>query len=76
MKAETIGRRSARLHGVVVDKATVESDKNLFMAKIRRDRKATREIEGGPFRVMGVVGVAVIGGGCRNKTGRATQRGR
>ncbi len=71
-----IGRRRARLHGVVVDKPAVESDKNVFMDKIRRNRKATSEVGGGPFRVMGGVGVAVIGGGGRNKTGRATQRGR
>jgi hypothetical protein len=38
-----ICRRSARLHGVLVDKATVKSDKNIFMAKIRRDRKAASE---------------------------------
>ncbi len=56
-----ICRRSARLHGVVMDKATVESDKNIFMVKIRRDRKAASEIGGGPFRVMGGVGLAVIG---------------
>ena len=56
-----ICRRSARLHGVVMDKATVESDKKIFMTKIRRDRKAASEIGGGPFRVMGGVGVAVIG---------------
>jgi hypothetical protein len=30
-------KRSPRLHGVVVDKATVESDKNVFMAKMRRE---------------------------------------
>jgi hypothetical protein len=71
-----IGRRRARLHGVVVDKTTVESDKNVFMGKIRRDRKATSEIGGGPFRVMGGARVAVIGGRGRNKAGRATQRGR
>jgi hypothetical protein len=71
-----ICRRSARLHGVVMDKATVESDKNIFMVKIRRDRKAASEIGGGPFRVMGGVGVAVIGCGGRSKTDRATQRGR
>jgi hypothetical protein len=67
-----IGRRSARHHGVIVDKTTVESDKNVLVAKIRRDRKATSEVGGGPFRVVGGVGVAVIGGGGRSKTGRST----
>jgi hypothetical protein len=69
-----IGRRSARLHGMVVNKTTVESDKNVLVAKIKRDRKATSEVGGGPFRVMGGVGVAVavIGGGGRSKTGRST----
>ena len=67
-----IGRRSARLHGVIVDKTTVESDKNVLVAKIRRDRKATSEVGGGPFRVVGGVGVAVIGGGGRSKTRRST----
>ncbi len=71
-----ICRRSARLHGVVVDKATVESDKNVFMVKIRRNRKATSEIGCAPFRVKGGGGVAVIGGGGCSKAGRATQRGR
>jgi hypothetical protein len=71
-----IGRRRARLHGVIVDKATVESDKGVLVTKARRDRKTASEIGGGPFRVMGGVGVAVIGGGGRSKTDRATQRGR
>ena len=43
-------RRSARLHGVIVDKATVESDENILVNKIRRDRKTTSEVGGSPFR--------------------------
>jgi hypothetical protein len=70
-----ICRRRARLHGVIVDKATVESDEDILVTKIRRDRKTTSEIGGGPFRVMGGVGVALIRGGGRSKAGRATQRG-
>jgi hypothetical protein len=63
LKAETYaGAVRGRLHGVVMDEATVESDKNIFMAKIRKDRKAASEIGGGPFRVMGSVGVAVMFG--------------
>jgi hypothetical protein len=75
-KCRDICRRSARLHSVVVDKATVESDENIFVAKIGRDRKAAREVGSGPFRVMG--GVRVTGIGCwgHSKTDRATQRGR
>ncbi len=71
-----IGRRRSRLYGVVVNETTVERDKNVLMTKIRRDRKATSEIGGGPFRVMGSVGVAVVGGVGRNKAGRAAQGGR
>ncbi len=67
-----IGRRSAKLHDMVVNKATMKSDKNVLVAKIRRDRKATSEVGGGPFRVVDGVGVAVIGGGGRSKTGRST----
>jgi hypothetical protein len=48
-----ICRRRARLYGVIVDKATVKSDKDILVTKIRRDRKTTSEIGGGPFRVMG-----------------------
>ena len=48
-KCRDICRRSARLHSVVVDKATVESDKNVFMAKIGRDRKAASEVGSGPL---------------------------
>jgi hypothetical protein len=46
---------------VIVNKATVESDENVLVTKVRRDRKAASEIGGGPFGVMGCVGVAVIG---------------
>ncbi len=63
-------RRSARLHGVIVDKATVESDENILVTQIRRDRKTTSEVGGGPFRVMGGVGVAWIRGGGRSKAGK------
>ena len=57
---------------MVVNKATMKSDKDVLVAKIRRDRKATSEVGGGPFRVVGGVGVAVIGGGGRSKTRRST----
>jgi hypothetical protein len=71
-----ICRRRARLHGVIVDKTTVESDQDILVTKIRRDRKTISEIGGSPFRVMGGVRVAMTGVGGRGKAGRTAQRGR
>ena len=61
---------------MIVNKATVESDENVLVTKVRRDRKAASEVGSGPFRVMGGVGVTVIGCWGLSKTDRATQRGR